>query len=248
MKIGICIPCHYGHIGYLDCVLTSISKQTLPPHIICISISDFPTEAIPTSYMSDKYEIRVITSPDNKNAAENRNMAASSIIDEVDILSFIDADDYASPSRNEIIHNVFSNINADVFLHNFLLWTPELQNKHVEESLELLNSKNFQNIPLSKNFKTRIEPYTKFGQIYISDNSFNFHNAHVSVKSNCFKKQQFPEDEILHACEDSHFNYLHYMLESSIVATSLQLSLYAVSNEETAVSKAIKEAAKQYIQ
>ena len=248
MKIGVCIPCHYGHIGYLDCVLASIERQTLPPHIVSISISDFPADATKHPYMSDKYEIRVITTPNNKNAAENRNIAALAIIDEVDVLSFIDADDFAAPTRNEIIQSVFLNTNADLFLHNYLLWTTELQNKHVKESLELLNLRDIQNIPLSKNFKTRIEQYTNFGQIYISDNSFNFHNAHVSIKSNCFKKQQFPEDEIIHACEDSHFNYLHYMSGSNIVATPLQLSLYAVSNDETAVSKAIKEAAKYFIQ
>jgi hypothetical protein len=247
MKIGICIPCHYGHIGYLDCVLASIDRQTVAPHIVSISISDFPEDTTKPSYISDKYEIRITTSSNNKNAAENRNIAAWAIIDQVDILSFIDADDFAASTRNEVIQSVFLNTNADLFLHNYLLWTSELQNKHVKESLALLNLKNIENIPLSKNFKTRIEKYTNFGQIYISDNSFNFHNAHVSIKSNCFKKQQFPEDEIIHACEDSHFNYLHYMLGSDIVATPLQLSLYAVNNEETTVSKAIKEAAKHLI-
>jgi hypothetical protein len=227
MKLGICIPCHYGHIGYLDCVLASIDRQTSPPDVVSISISDM--KETPT-YKSDKYEIIVTTTPEQKNAAENRNIAATAILHKVDILSFIDADDYAAPRRIEIIRKIFEKEDVDLVLHSYLEWTQELQKKHVNDILPMLNSNTIEEIVLSNNFGSKVILIIPFGEIYIADNSFNFHNAHSSIKTSAFIKQQFPEDEIFHSYEDSHFNYLHYKRGTKILATPLKLSLYSIDS------------------
>ncbi len=236
MRIGICIPCHAGHIGYLDCVLASIERQTVAPDVVSIAISE--CDQAPT-YTSDKYEILITVTKEQKNAAENRNTAAAAIQDNVDILSFIDADDFCAPRRIEIIKNIFETQNPDIVLHNYYEWTTEEQQKHVNEILPLLDD-GFDKILLTNNFTSTLSVPINFGSIHCG---FNFQNAHASIKVQQFKKQKFPEEEIFHACEDSHFNYLHYKLGSKIIATPLQLSLYAINSEESAVIKALKDVA-----
>lgn len=244
MKIGVCIPCYYGHFGYLDCVLASIERQTVKPDVVSIHISSYPDNLNPPSFNSEKYKLLINTTSKEKNAAENRNLAAKLILNDVDILSFIDADDFCAPRRIEFIKNIFETQAADLVLHSYFGWTTELQQKHVNDILPLLNSNNPDKIILVDTFNYRILPYIGFGQIYISDNSFNFTNGHVSIKSSKFKEQEFPESELLFGCgEDSHFNYLHYKLGSKILATPLQLSLYAINttNKESEINKELKK-------
>jgi hypothetical protein len=226
MKIGVCIPCHYGYIGYLDCVLASITRQTIVPDIVSISISEYPEERPTPIYNSDLFKIIITTTSEEKNAAENRNIAAKKIIEEVDILSFFDADDYCAPRRNEIIKGIFESHDVDIVLHGYFEWTVELQKKHVNEIISELNSNNPKQIILTNNFNYRINPLLNFGQIFTN---FQFHNGHSTIRVYAFKKQQYDDDERLFGCgEDSHFNYLHYKLGSKILATPLKLSLYAI--------------------
>lgn len=240
MKLGICIPCHYGHVSYLECVLASIKRQTVLPDIVSINISEYNSETLPT-YKSDKYDIIINTTKEQKNAAENRNLAAAAIIDKVDILSFIDADDFCAPRRNEFIKDIFKSQDVDLLLHGYFEWTTELQKKHVNEVISELNSNNPSQIVLTNHFNYRIIPILEFGQLYTA---FPFHNGHASIRASVFKKQQYPEDDKLFGCgEDSHFNYLHYKLGSKVLATSLQLSLYALNTtgEDSPMIKILKE-------
>ena len=242
MKIGVCIPCHYGHIGYLDCVLASIERQTVKPDVVSISISDFKGQ--PLSYKSDKYEIIITTTTEEKNAAENRNIAAEAIISKVDILCFFDADDYMHPLRIEIIKKIFSNFDLDILLHNYFEYTTEFQKKHINDILPLMNTHTMSKIILRNDFKTELNNYLPFGRIFIDDNIYRFHNAHISIKTSKFIEQKFPTSEILFGCgEDSHFNYLHFIKGTKIYTTPLQLSLYAINteNQESEVMKALKQ-------
>ena len=61
MKIGVAIPCYYGHIQRLYDLLDSIEKQTILPNKVVVSTSStsifkynknycFPLEVIVTEY------------------------------------------------------------------------------------------------------------------------------------------------------------------------------------------------------
>jgi len=96
MKIGVCIPCYYGHVNYIERMLASISDQSRLPDIVAISISGYPKDIGPISY-SGNFSVRFIQTSDHKNAAENRNIAARAIINEVDVLyheaTFLDSEE-----------------------------------------------------------------------------------------------------------------------------------------------------------
>jgi hypothetical protein len=228
MKVGICIPCYYGHVGYLDCVLASITRQTIVPDIVSISISEYPEEQPSPIYNSELFKIVITTTSEQKNAAENRNIAANKIIEEVDILSFFDADDYCAPKRIEVIKDIFENHDTDLFLHSYFEWTQELQKKHVKDILPFLNKTP---IEVTSRFKININPHLHFGQIipcFTYDN-YSITYGNVSIKTSSFSKIQFPEDELLFSCgEDSHFNYLHYKSGAKVLASSEQLTLYSI--------------------
>jgi hypothetical protein len=238
MKVGICIPCHYGHIGYLDCVLASMERQTVLPHIVSISISEYPQEKEPLNTNSYSFKLLITTTQEQKNAAENRNIAAQKIINDVDILSFFDADDYSAPKRVQVIKNTFEKNDMDIFLHSYFHWTPDFQKKHVNEIIPLLNQENSN---VTTKFNIYVNPYLQFGQI-IPDISCPITYGNVSIKSELFKKIQFPEDDILFSCgEDSHFNYLHYKSGAKVLASSAELTMYSTQPNKmnSEVEKAI---------
>ena len=232
MRIGVCIPCHISHVSYLECVLASMNRQTVYPDIVSISISEYPEGKEQPVFNSDLFKIVISTTSEQKNAAENRNIAANKIIEQVDILSFFDADDYSAPRRIEVIKHIFENHDTDLFLHSYFEWTQELQKRHVKEILPFLNKSP---IEITSEFKININSELQFGQIIpcFTYNKYSITYGNVSIKTNSFSKIQFPEDELLFSCgEDSHFNYLHYKSGAKVLASSEQLTLYSINQNK----------------
>jgi hypothetical protein len=116
MRIGVCIPGHANHLQYLQKCLVSIEQQTVKPTVISISISSH-TGILPPIQCSIPLKISV--TPNAACAGKNRNIAAKAIEDEVDILSFVDMDDWMHPQRLEIAAKAFAENAADCFLHFF---------------------------------------------------------------------------------------------------------------------------------
>lgn len=114
MKIGVCIPCHADHLHVLLNCLQSIREQTRPPDAVVVSVSSATTcHALPCT---------AIVRSELTCAGENRNIAARSIADTVDVLTFIDADDLMHPRRIEMIEKHFTEYEGLHYLvHSFVM-------------------------------------------------------------------------------------------------------------------------------
>lgn len=215
MKIAICIPCAIKDVQYIERLLYSIEQQTVHPDIVCISISGV-THTIP-SYTSS-FKLRIIQTPDQKNAGENRNIAALAVYENVDIISFIDADDYMHPRRTESLLYVFNNNICDVFLHGY---------KNVSKTLCKLELELIaHNIDISGDILDSLELQpTNF--IHANDGSGHdipIHNGHISCKSSIYHINNVPENAVWY--EDSKYTGDLFIKGYRCRFTPDKLSLY----------------------
>jgi len=119
MRIGVCIPCYAPHIPYLESCLNSIEQQTQKPAIVSISISSCTNnEQLP---LASDYSFSIVYTSTilHQCAGKNRNVAAEAIVDQVDILSFFDADDLMHPRRLEMLNKAFTAYKLDSCVHYF---------------------------------------------------------------------------------------------------------------------------------
>ena len=115
MKIGVAIPCYYGHISNLINLLDSIQSQSILPDKVVVSCS---STSIFENNKKYSFPLRIIVTKERKNAAQNRNIAAAQL-DTMDLITFIDADDIMHPQRIEVLLLVIQNYNSDIILHNY---------------------------------------------------------------------------------------------------------------------------------
>jgi glycosyltransferase involved in cell wall biosynthesis len=115
MKIGVAIPCYYGHIDQLFILLDSIEKQTILPDKVVVSSSSTQSFENKKTY---SFPLEIIVTEEKQNAARNRNVAVSKLQD-MDYITFIDADDVMHPQRIEVLLEVFKKEDSDIILHNF---------------------------------------------------------------------------------------------------------------------------------
>jgi hypothetical protein len=84
------------------------------PDVVVVSVSSAKTYP--------DLPCRVLVRSDIACAGENRNIAARSIAEEVDVLTFIDADDVMHPRRIEMIEKHFTeNRDLDYLVHSFVM-------------------------------------------------------------------------------------------------------------------------------
>ena len=103
MKIGVAIPAYIGHINRLFELLDSIEKQTRLPDKVVVSCSSTREFNNNKTY---SFPLQIIVTEERQNAAQNRNIAASNLMD-MDFITFIDADDIMHPQRVEVLLKVF---------------------------------------------------------------------------------------------------------------------------------------------
>jgi hypothetical protein len=115
MKIGVAIPCYYGHINNLFILLDSIQKQTILPDKVVVSCSSTPFFENKNIY---SFPLEIMVTEERKTAAQNRNICVSKLLD-MDYISFIDADDIMHIQRIELLLEVFKRNNVDIILHNY---------------------------------------------------------------------------------------------------------------------------------
>ena len=77
MKIGVAIPCYYGHIERLYDLLDSIEKQTILPTKVVISSSSTSKFTLNKTY---SFPLSVIITVGKQNASKNRNIAALNLM------------------------------------------------------------------------------------------------------------------------------------------------------------------------
>ena len=199
MKIGVAIPCYYGHIQRLYDLLDSIEKQTIIPDKVVVSISST------SEFKSNKiynYQLEVIVTEDKQNAAKNRNIAASKLND-MDYITFIDADDIMLPQRIECLQHCFKLYDSDIILHNYF----ESSNVPSDNFFETNKEIKILTHTLARSLSgciTQINGY--------SDRVDKIHHGKVTVKREVFEQVQFPEQREFETKEDSVFCYRVFSL------------------------------------
>jgi glycosyltransferase involved in cell wall biosynthesis len=191
MKIGVVIPCYYGHVNKLFQLLESINSQTIFPNKVVVSSSSTDELVIDKQY---KFDLEIVATTENLNAAKNRNKASSKLSD-MDYITFIDADDIMHPQRIEILLHTIKHYDSDIILHNF-----QIEPFNKEQLFE-----NFDEIKVRTN--TLIQCWS--GCIKHIDgydvNIDKIHHSQVTVKNWILNVVQFPEEVEFNKREDCVF-------------------------------------------
>jgi len=191
MKIGVAIPCYYGHIENLYFLLDSIQSQTVLPNKVIVSSSS-------TLFFENKkvysFQLEVIISEEKKNAAENRNIAASRLLD-MDYITFIDADDIMHPQRIEVLLEVIKKYNSDIILHNY--FDDSELSVNIFDKIQNIHVMTHTLIQSWSGCITHINGY--------NDTIYRIHHSQVTVKKNIFEQIKFPEEIEFNRKEDCVF-------------------------------------------
>jgi len=180
MRIGVAIPCYKFHIPQLKRCLDSIEAQTVKPDMVMVSCSSVNPGDIPSHTYKYSFPLRIIGHKERKNAAQNRNVAATAL--DTDIVSFFDCDDEMHPQRIEAIKEAFSrNSSLDIVLHSFLI------NEETQKPFERLPKISMQDQCLAKS--------PTGCAIYIHNWSERIHHSQVTVSKFVLGRIQFRETQ-----------------------------------------------------
>jgi glycosyltransferase involved in cell wall biosynthesis len=217
MKIGVAVPCYHGHINKLYELLDSIENQTRLPNKVVVSSSSTKKIDIIKKY---RYDLAVIVMEEKKNAAQNRNIAAAQLND-MDYITFIDADDIMHPQKIEILLDTFQKYDSDIILHNF-----SMNKANDTQAFNQIQDINVRTHTLIKSWSgciTHIRGY--------DDSLDKIHHGHATVKKEIFDKVKFPEEPEFHTKEDCVFCYRVFSLPDVKNAyIQNELSYYKPSN------------------
>ena len=218
MKIGVAIPCYYGHIQRLYDLLESIEKQTILPDKVVVSSSSTSELTCDKIY---SFPLEVIVTECKQNASKNRNVAASKVLD-MAYITFIDADDVMHPQRIEFLLKGFQTYDSDIILHNYF----EFSKGTIDNFLGIFKEINIRNHTLIQGWSgciTHINGY--------SDSVDKIHHSQVTVKRDIFESVWFPEEEEFNRIEDCVFCYRVFSLPNIKHAyIQNELSYYNPSN------------------
>jgi hypothetical protein len=190
--LGIAIPTYDKHISYLKDLLDLISKSTVLPDQVSISASIFNGTAPETS--NYPFEVIFTSTRDSKNASQNRNIAASKLT--TDIISFIDGDDLPHIKRNEMILKYFENNTLPV-VHNYF--------KESKHSLSYTN-KDVGDLDYQVGMIDSVNDDVNHHPFPKKEELISYHNAHISLSNEDFKKFKYDENKSVERKEDSIYN------------------------------------------
>jgi len=196
MKIGVAIPAYNGHIQSLFNLLDSIQNQTMIPDkvvVSCSSSKDADFDIYSEKIKTYTFHLQIIANEEKKNAAQNRNIAASNLYD-VDYISFIDADDVMHHQRIEILLKTFQETDSCIILHNYCCG-------------ENFDNKFWEKIEHSE-IDVRVNSLRQHWSGCIEHINYvdgNIMHSQVSVKINIFNSVRFPEEIEFNRKEDCIF-------------------------------------------
>jgi hypothetical protein len=189
MTIGIAIPTFEGHLWNLKSLLTQISKSTVLPTQVSVSISSLNSEIELGVY---PFELFITKNKEYQNTSQNLNTSASKLT--TDIISFMGGDDLPHIKRNEYLLNAFKS-GAKIVAHNYT--------HHKKGITEYINDIG------------DIELYIDYIDTYISDEKFPisskennicYANGPISITKELFNNYKYGEGiEYIHK-EDSMYN------------------------------------------
>lgn len=217
-KIGVAIPSFCRDIPIIKRCLDSIEKQTFKPVIVAVSMSQ--VEKFPIQLPNYSFELKIICTPEFKNAAENRNIAGNYIISnyDVDIISFFDSDDEMVPTRLEFISRAFNEHDCDFVLHNFA------------ETRNLYDKFNFSQTEY-KAYYQKLEPHPFHHGVRtvpgINDiKNSDIAHGHISVSKKLWEKEKLNADKVYLFSEDSEYARRLVNLNYKSCYISSQLAKY----------------------
>lgn len=189
MTIGIAIPTYSGHLYNLKNLLYQISKSTILPTQVSVSISSFDGNLNLGEY---PFELIITKHNDFRNVSQNCNIAASKLT--TDIISFFGGDDIPHIKRNEYIVESFK-LGAKSVVHNYT--HSDYSNKEYSENIGDL------------------ELFIDYIDTFIADNHFPisskesscpYANGPISISREIFEKFKYDESQSLFKREDSIYN------------------------------------------
>ena len=198
MKLGIAIPCYYGHLENLYFLLNSIQTQTILPDKVVVSTSSTISFKNKEMY---SFSLEIIVNEGDKNAAKNRNIAASKLTD-MDYITFMDADDIMHPQRIEFLLEVIKKYDSDIILHNF--YDESELNVNIFDKNLILNVRTDTLIQSLSGCITHRNGY--------NDSIDKIHHSQVTVKTRIFELIKFPEEIEYNRKEDCVFCYRVFSL------------------------------------
>ena len=192
LKVGIAIPCYIYHLSKLRFLLDSIINQTVKPDYVVVSCSSTKSDNIEVQKLLSEYlpvfNLTILTTKDRKNASENRNIASRYLLElQVDIISYIDADDIMYSQRLEFIKSIFEKTDALIILHSYV-------NEKMDESF----------LYLKFDYGKLVRAPTGCA-LHIDNYSNKIHHGHSSIRSDVFRNIQYREPVEFNRKEDSIF-------------------------------------------
>jgi glycosyltransferase involved in cell wall biosynthesis len=191
LTLGIAIPCYKNHLGPLKNLLDSLERQTKKPDKVIISSSSTEIEDVHYKSTDYSFPFTIITSNEKKNAAQNRNCAASHL--DTDIISFIDADDVMHYQRLEIIYKCFTSTDCKFLLHSLQL------GRRPNTEITYYTDPEFQKDVLYNYAGLRVN------HIIYNDPDI-IHNSQCSLRKEIFDSIKYNESDSVVAKEDTEFN------------------------------------------
>ncbi len=216
LTLGIAIPCYKIHLGPLKNLLDSIERQTKKPDKVIISSSSTKIEDVPYKSTDYSFPFFIITTSEKKNAAQNRNIAASHL--DTDIISFIDADDVMHYQRLEIIYKCFTSTDCKFLLHSLQL------GRRPNTEITFYTDPEFQKDVLYNYEGLRVN------HIIYNDPDI-IHNSQCSLRKEIFDSIKYDPSDSVVAKEDTEFNLrVIDQFKEYCYFTPAKLSYY-ISNE-----------------
>lgn len=190
MRIGVAICCYHKHLDVLPRLLASIERQTVLPASVVVSCSS--TTSVLQWEQTYSFPLVIHTHAEHRGPSFNRNFAARQL-QNVDIISFIDADDEIHPQRLELIARAFLMFpDTMLVLHGL---TVDVDAPFVRFNVE--------DVPMFQNRLRRCQ----WGATILDppiQGAF-IHNGHPSIQAEFFQQIQFSDHPDHKAKEDTVF-------------------------------------------
>lgn len=177
--IGVAIPCYKYHIPKLTRCLDSIEAQTVKPNKVVVVCSSSEEYDIPNYKYS--FPLDIVVRSDRRNAAENRNQAASLL--DTDLISFFDGDDIMHPQRIEIVKKN----TRDILLHG-----------HISEG-------SFQQYDTVSTLQNKLRRCDSGCAMIPGDIHAKIHHAHSTVRHSIWRRVMYHEEAEFERKEDAVF-------------------------------------------
>jgi hypothetical protein len=189
MTIGIAIPTYVGHLYNLENLLYQISKSTVLPAQVSVSISSFDGDLELNDY---PFELILTKNSEFQNVSQNCNTAASKLT--TDIISFFGGDDLPHIKRNEFIIKSFESGCTSV-VHNYING-----NKNAKEFTEDIGEIQLMIDCIDTHISDEHFPVSS------KDLSLCFANGPISISKEIFNKFKYNENPLFFKSEDSVYN------------------------------------------